>query len=511
MNQAQSKVGLIVAGLLLSILLASMDNTIVATAMGTIIGEMGGFDKFVWVTSAYMVAEMAGMPIFGKLSDMYGRKRFFIFGIIVFMGGSALCGMAESIIQLSLFRAIQGIGAGAMVSIAFTIMFDVIAPKDRGKMTGMFGATFGLSSVFAPMLGGFITDKLHWSWIFYINLPLGLLSFLLIVFYYKPSKQYVRQKIDLLGAGLLVGAIVCLMFGLELGGKEYAWGSPQILGLFCGFILLGLLLVYVEKRAVEPIISFRMFRSRLYTTSNLIALLSGGAFMTASVYIPIFIQGVLGGTATNSGFVLLPMMMGSVVTATLGGMLMNKLPYRAILLPTLVILCAGIGLLGTLTPDSPRWLITLYMILIGLGMGASFSVLSGSALHSFSAAQRGAATSTLNFNRSLGMVLGITVFSLIQNHALTSKLAAVFSAVSNGGVVGAQLDDTNSLLDPAVRAAMDENTLGLITGGLSSSIAATFQWALIPAILALVSAFMMSREKLDPEAEAAKESYAAAH
>jgi len=510
MNQAQSKVGLIVAGLLLSILLASMDNTIVATAMGTIIGEMGGFEKFVWVTSAYMVAEMAGMPIFGKLSDMYGRKRFFIFGTIVFMGGSALCGMAESIIQLSLFRAIQGIGAGAMVSIAFTIMFDVIAPKDRGKMTGLFGATFGLSSVFAPMLGGFITDKLHWSWIFYINLPLGLLSFLLIVFYYKPSKQQVRQKIDLLGAGLLVGAIVCLMFGLELGGKEYAWGSPQILGLFCGFILLSLLLIYVEKRAVEPIISFRMFRNRLYTTSNLIALLSGAAFMTASVYIPIFIQGVLGGTATNSGFVLLPMMMGSVVTATLGGMLMNKLPYRAILLPTLVILCVGIGLLGTLTPDSPRWLITLYMILIGLGMGASFSVLSGSALHAFPAAQRGAASSTLNFNRSLGMVLGITIFSLVQNHALTSKLAAFLTGASNGVASGAA-GDTNSLLDPTVRAAMDENTLGLITSGLSSSIAATFQWGLIPAVLALVSALMMSRERLDPEAEAAKEGYAAAH
>ncbi|MFD0713023.1 MDR family MFS transporter [Paenibacillus sp. GCM10027626] len=510
MNQT-SKVGFIVAGLLLSILLASMDNTIVATAMGTIIGEMGGFDKFVWVTSAYMVAEMAGMPIFGKLSDMYGRKRFFIFGIIVFMGGSALCGMAESIIQLSLFRAIQGVGAGAMVSIAFTIMFDVIAPKDRGKMTGMFGATFGLSSVFAPMLGGFITDKLHWSWIFYINLPLGLLSFLLIVFCYKQSRQHVRQKVDLLGASLLVGAIVCLMFGLELGGKEYAWGSPQILGLFGGFLLLSLILIYVEKRAAEPIISFRMFRSRLYATSNLIAMLSGAAFMTASVFIPIFIQGVLGGTATNSGFVLLPMMMGSVVTATLGGMLMNKLPYRAILIPTMVILCTGIGLLGTLTPASPRWLITLYMILIGLGIGASFSVLSGAALHSFSAAQRGAATSTLNFNRSLGMVLGITIFGLIQNHALTSKLAAVLKTGTNGSAAGLPLDDTNSLLHPAVRQAMDENTLGLITGGLSSSIAATFLWGLVPAVLALVSAFMMSREKLDPVAEAAKEGYAAAH
>lgn len=297
-TQNQNKVGIVIAGLLLSILMASMDNTIVATAMGTIVGEMGGLDSFIWVTSAYMVAEMAGMPIFGKLSDMYGRKRFFVVGIIVFMAGSALCGTAESILQLSIYRAIQGIGAGAMVSIAFTIMFDVVAAKDRGKMTGMFGAVFGLSSILAPMLGGLITDQFHWAWIFYINLPLGLLAFFLVLFCYKESMEHSKQKIDLLGAVLLVGAVVCLMLGLELGGKAYAWNSPQIMGMFAGFVALAVSLVFVERRAAEPILSLWMFRNRLYTTSNLIGMLSGAAFMTASVYIPIYVQGVLGGSAT---------------------------------------------------------------------------------------------------------------------------------------------------------------------------------------------------------------------
>ncbi|MFB9275405.1 MDR family MFS transporter [Cohnella cellulosilytica] len=510
MSQKQTKVGFIMTGLLLSILMASMDNTIVATAMGTIVGEMGGLDKFVWVTSAYMVTEMAGMPIFGKLSDMYGRKRFFIFGIVVFMIGSALCGTAESIATLSIFRAVQGVGAGAMVSIAFTIMFDVVAPENRGKMTGMFGGLFGLSSIAAPMIGGYITDHLHWKWIFYINLPIGLIAFAMVAVFYKKSAAHSRQSIDYLGATLLVGAIVCLMMALELGGKEYAWGSPQILGLFAGFLVLVLLLIVVEKRAAEPIISYRMFQNRLYTTSNAIAMFSGAAFMSASVFIPIFIQGVLGGSASNAGLVLLPMMMGSVVTATLGGFLMTKLSFRAILVPPLILLIAGLVLLTGITAESPRILVTVYMILIGLGVGATFSVLSTSAIQSFPAAQRGAANSTLNFNRSLGMTLGITIFGIIQSHLLTGKLTSAFAG---GGALSmpASLDygDPYVLLNPELRQAFDAGVLDVVRSGLATSIGATFAWGIVPAALALVAALSMKKEKLDPAA--ALDDYAAAH
>ncbi|GIP40187.1 MFS transporter [Paenibacillus sp. J31TS4] len=510
MKQTKSKLGIIITGLLLAILMASMDNTIVATAMGTIVGEIGGLDRFVWATSAYMVAEMAGMPIFGKLSDMYGRKRFFVFGIVVFMLGSALCGTAGTIVQLSLYRAVQGIGAGAMVSIAFTIMFDVVPPESRGKMTGMFGALFGLSSVAAPLLGGYITDHLHWVWIFYINLPLGLIAFVLVAFFYKESAVHTRQKIDYLGAVLLVAAIVCLMLGMELGGKQFAWGSPQILGLFVGFAGLTALLVLVERKAEEPIVSFRMFRSRLYTTSNLVAMLSGAAFMTASMFIPIYMQGVLGGSATNAGLLLLPMMAGSVVTATLGGMLMAKLPYRTILIPTLLLLIAGLALLTALRPDSPRSLITAYMILVGLGIGSSFSVLSSAAIHSFPASQRGAATSTLNFNRSLGMTLGITIFGILQSHSLTDRLTRAFGG-GGAAVPDASLDlgDPYVLMNPAIRQTMDAQALGTITDGLSSSIAWTFAWSLVPAALALGSALLMSREKLNPAGQT--DGYAASH
>ncbi|QMV41996.1 MDR family MFS transporter [Cohnella cholangitidis] len=507
MTMRQNKMGMIVAGLLLSILMASMDNTIVATAMGTIVGELGGLDKFVWVTSAYMVAEMAGMPIFGKLSDMYGRKRFFLFGIVMFMLGSVLCGTAGSIVELSIYRAVQGIGGGALIPIAFTIMFDSVSPDKRGKLMGLFGAVFGMSSIFGPLLGAYITDYISWEWIFYINLPIGLVSLYLIARYYKESLEHAKQRIDWLGAATLVGAIVCLIFALELGGKMFAWNSMQIIGLFAGFAVLAISFLWAETRAEEPIISFRMFKDRLYATSNMIAILSGAAFIVASVYIPIFVQGVLGGSATNSGYVLLPMMLGTVVTATGAGFVMNKLSYRSILASTLILLAVGIGLLTTISADTSRLVITLYMILVGLGIGASFSILTNAAMHSLPINQRGSATATLNFLRSLGMMLGITIFGILQSHAMTRKLTDIFA----GGAPAPNIDfkDPYVLMNPAARAIIPEPTLDSVARGLSSSISDTFVWGLIPAILAVFAACMMSSEKHDPKAE--MESYAAAH
>lgn len=506
----QKHIGMVIAGLLLSILMASMDNTIVATSMGTIVGELGGLDMFVWVTSAYMIAEMAGMPIFGKLSDMYGRKRFFMFGIVIFMLGSVLCGTASSIVELSIFRAIQGIGAGALVPVAFTIMFDTVPPDKRGKLMGLFGAVFGMSSVFGPLLGAYITDYISWQWIFYINLPLGFIAFMLVTLFYKESLDHAKQRVDWFGAATLVGAIVCLMFALELGGKHYAWDSMPIVGMFAGFALLAVVFILIERKVAEPIISFMMFRDRLYATSNLVAVLSGAAFIVASVYIPIFIQGVLGGTATNSGLVLLPMMLGTVVTATGGGFVMNRLSYRTILLSTLLLLVGGLALLTTINPDTSRALITLYMILIGLGIGASFSVLTNAALHSLSARQRGAGTSTLNFLRSLGMTLGITIFGIVQSHSMTSKLTEAFAGGGGeGGAPGIDLGDPYILMDPALRSQLGEGVLTSVTSGLSDSIAEIFAWGLIPAALAVGAAFIMSREKFDPKAE--MESYGAGH
>jgi len=506
--EKKNKVGVIIGALLLATLMASMDNTILATAMGTILGDLGGLDKLMWVTSAYMIAEMAGMPIFGKLSDMYGRKRFFIFGLIVFMIGSALCGTADSIVQLSIYRAIQGIGGGALVPIAFTIMFDVVAPDKRGKIGGLFGAAYGISSIFGPLIGAYIADYLHWSWIFYINLPIGIIAFVMIAIFYKESVEHFKQKIDYMGAFTLVASILCLMFALELGGKQYAWDSMMIMGLFVAFVVLIVSFVFIERRAEEPIITFGMFKNRLYSTSNVVAIFSGAAFITASVYIPIYIQGVLGGSATNSGLVLLPMMVGSVITAAGGGILLSKFSYRSIMISTLVLLAVGIALLTTLTTDTSRFMVTIFMFLVGLGIGASFSVLSNAAIHGFTARQRGSASSTLSFTRELGMTLGITVFGIIQSHVFTNKLASMFNS---GGEAqqGVDLSDPSAILTPETRANIPTQVLDSITEALSSSIVHTFAWAIIPSVIALVAALFMSKEKFDPASEL--EEYTSSH
>lgn len=513
MKTKQKNLGLVLAGLLLGILMASMDNTIVATAMGDIVGKLGGMDKFVWVTSAYMVAEMAGMPIFGKLSDMYGRKRFFIFGIIVFMLGSILCGTADSIVELSIYRAIQGIGGGALVPIAFTIMFDAVPVESRGKLGGLFGAVFGLSSIFGPLLGAYLTEYVAWEWIFYINLPLGLIAFIFIAFFYHESVQHSKQQIDWAGAITLIAGVICLMFALELGGKQFAWDSWQILGLFAGFAVLAVVFLIAESKAKEPIISFKMFKSRIYWSSNVIGIFSSAAFISASVFIPIYIQGVLGGKPTNSGLVLLPMMLGSVVTATMGGFLMTKIKYRTIMIPTLALLIVGLGLLTTLNESSSLWTVRIFMILIGLGVGASFSVLSNAAIHSVKPQERGAASSTLNFLRSLGMTLGITVFGILQSNIFTKKMTESMSGVAGapGGLPeGLDLKDPRALLQPEARKAIPPQILENISSALSSSIVQTFIWATIPAVLALFAAFFMGRDKMDPNAEMEGE-YQAGH
>ncbi|EEL49569.1 MULTISPECIES: MDR family MFS transporter [Bacillus cereus group] len=489
-----SKTKFVVAGLLLGILMAAMDNTIVATAMATIVGDLGGFDKFVWVTSAYMVATMAGMPIFGKLSDMYGRKRFYIGGLLLFLLGSILCGTATSIEQLSIYRAIQGIGGGALMPIAFTIMYDIFPPEKRGKMTGLFGAVFGTSSVFGPLLGAYITDYISWHWVFYINIPLGLISFIFISKYYKESLQYKKQKIDWAGAVTLVISIVCLMFALELGGKEYAWNSNMILGLFTTFAIMLLIFFFVERRAIEPIISFHLFKKRLFAASQGVAFFYGAAFIICTVYIPIFIQGVLGGSASNAGLILTPMMVGSVIGSQTGGQLASRTSYRNIMIVSGIFFVLGIYLLSTLTMDTPRTLVTLFMILAGLGVGFSFSVLSMSSIHNLDMRDRGSATSTNSFFRSLGMTLGVTIFGTIQNHIFTDKLKTVFPPEL--AKMAPKSGDTSFLLSPNATENIPPQILDGIKQALATSIADTFFWALIPATLSIICITMMGKERL---------------
>jgi EmrB/QacA subfamily drug resistance transporter len=490
----QTRLGFVLTGLLLGMFISAMDNTIVATAMGTIVAHLGGLDKFVWVTSAYMVTEMAGMPIFGKLSDMYGRKRFFIFGLVVFLVASMLCGTAQNIEQLAIYRAIQGIGGGALTPIVFTIIFDIVPADKTGKFSGMFGAVFGIASIFGPLLGAYITDHFSWRFVFYINLPIGVIAFVLMFFFYYESRRHDKQSIDWLGVISLVPAVVSLMFALQLGGSQYAWHSTIILELFTASAILFIVFLYAEAKAALPIISYDMFRKRLFAGSNLVGLFTGSAFVVAVMFIPIYIQGVLGGSATNAGLVLLPMMLGSSISAPIGGNLCNKVSYRKIMFVFCFILGVGIYLLSTLTVDTSRLLVTLYMVLVGFGIGASFSVLSMAAMHHFDERQRGSASATLSFVRELGMTIGITVFGIIQRNAFQSDLKSAFAGMSHLASSFSGIDPRD-LLSPALRAHIPGLVLPKLTTALSASIADTFVWTMIPTGFALLFVFWIGKGK----------------
>ena len=495
MISKESNIKFVVTGLLLGILMSAMDNTIVATAMGTIVSDLGDFDKFVWVTSAYMVAVMAGMPIFGKLSDMIGRKRFFIFGLAVFLIGSALCGVAQSMVQLSIFRAIQGIGGGALMPIAFTIVFDIFPPEKRGKMTGLLGAVFGASSVLGPLLGAYITEYISWHWVFYVNVPIGIVSLFLIVRYYKESTQLKNQKIDWGGAITLVAAIVCLMFALELGGKTYTWDSVQVISLITGFTLFFIAFILFELKAKEPILPFWLFRRRLFATSQILAFLYGGTFIILTVFIPIFVQAVYGGSAANAGLILMPMMLGSVAGSAIGGIFQTKTSFRNLMIISVISYFAGMYFLGTLTPETSRGIMTMYMIIVGFGMGFSFSLLPTASVHNLEPHFRGTANSTNSFLRSFGMTIGITVFGTIQNNVFTHKLTDAFAGVSGGQAFGS-IGDSRQIFEASERAKIPSFILDKIIHSLSDSITYTFFIALVPILVSAVVIILMGKERV---------------
>jgi EmrB/QacA subfamily drug resistance transporter len=518
MTQKKSNIRWTIVGLMLGLLLASLDQTIVSTAMPTIVGEFGGLDKFVWVFSAYLIANVISMPIFGKLSDMYGRKKFFLLGLIVFMIGSALCGTSTNMLQLIIYRVIQGIGGGALLPITFTIVFDLFPPEKRGKMQGLFGAVFGISSVLGPLAGAYFTDHVNWKWIFYINLPLGVISFLLItVFYHATLPNNPNQKIDWFGTITFAASVLCLMFGLELGGKEFAWNSLQSCSLFGGFAVLLALFLWIETKVSSPIVPLHLFRNKLFTSSMGASLFYGALLMSAASYIPLFIQGVYEGSATSAGQVLTPMMLGVVASSAFGGRLIGKTSYRNILLVSCALLLIATSLLSTLSyfsPEwiksmytlfgaaapqlTPRWMVVVYMIFMGLGIGMSFPVTSMSSLHNVGPQLRGTVTSLVSFFRSIGSAIGVTVLGSVQSAALKTRLTEL---LPNSGMSQNPMDP-RALLQPEVRAHIPPQVLEKMTVGLADSIGFVFLCALLMAAAVLIFVLLMGKAKMEIPAHA---------
>ncbi|GBF74925.1 MFS transporter [Paenibacillus sp. 598K] len=491
-NQAHTK--WIVLGLLLGLFMAALDQTIVSTAMPTIVGEFGAYNKLVWVFSAYMIASVIATPIFGKLSDMYGRKRFFLLGLGVFLLGSILCGMATSMDQLIIYRAMQGIGGGAIMPLCFAVIFDIFPPEKRGKMNGLFGAVFGLSSVFGPLVGAYFTDYIDWRWIFYINVPIGIVSVTLLMVFFREVGDKRKQSIDWGGAVLLAATILCLMFALEMGGRNYAWDSWQILGLFAAFLVGLALFLLVESRVANPIVALHLFRNKVFTASQFSSFLYGAIMISGATYIPIFVTGVYGGSASDAGQTLMPMMLGVVASSVLGGRFVGKFMYRSIMLVSVTILLVSLALLGTINVDTARWVVTLYMVCVGLGIGVSFVVFNLATLHKVSPQFKGAATSMIVFFRTIGSALGVTIFGVIQIGRYQDNIASALQDPAQQ----AQFSDPQALLQSGVRDALPPELQQQLVTGLAESVAYIFQWTIVLAAVALLLILLLGKANVEP-------------
>lgn len=442
----------VMGSVLLGMLLAALDQTVVGPAMPKIIGDLGGFNQYAWVVTSYLLTSTITVPIFGKLSDMYGRKWFYVGGIVVFLIGSMLSGMSGDITQLIIYRGVQGFGAGIIFASAFAIVADLIPPANRGKWQGAFGAVWGLASVVGPSLGGFLTDSINWRWVFYVNLPVGIIALAVIVALYPKETPHPHNKIiDWLGAGLLVVAITPLLLALSLGGSpDWAWNSAPIISMFViAAIGLAAFLV-VEARAKEPIIPLDLFKNRIFTVTMLTVFTTGVGLFGATLYIPLFIQAIQGGSATESGNSLTPMMISVVIASVLSGQIISRTgKYRVIGIVGMALVTIGMFLLYSMGMDTQRLLTIGYMVLLGLGMGITFPLYTLVVQNAFPMSRVGVVTAALQFFRSIGGTVGVAVLGGIVNSQFHDRFPAEFAAKYEAlkATAGGSLPPTNKLLE----------------------------------------------------------------
>jgi EmrB/QacA subfamily drug resistance transporter len=460
-TSSTTSVGLVIASVAVLLLLAALDQTIVSTALPTIVADLGGLEHLSWVVTSYILASTVVAPLYGKFGDLYGRRNMVFVSVILFLFGSVLCGMATSMTYLIVSRAIQGLGGGGLFVLALSIIGDVLPPKDRGKIQGVFAGVFGLSSVAGPLLGGWFVDAFSWHWIFFINLPIGALALVGFLTSFKPTGVRKSPSIDFAGAITLTVALSTLVLVTALGGREIAWNSPQALGLIAACIVSTAAFILAERRAVEPILPLELFRMNVFTVTSALSLLTGAMMLGSITFLPIFLQMAKGATATQSGLQLIPLTIGILTGSTIAGQYMGRTGrYR--ILPIVGTAVATLGALGLtqIAPDMSNLLFYITLVLMGAGLGMNFPVISTAVQNAAPRSHLGTATAAGILFRQVGGSVAVALFGAIFASSVAHSMGgARIEGLSSVAELGPQMLDS-------LPAAVQDQIAQSVTGAL---------------------------------------------